>query len=282
MYTRVAVALDGSDRALEALGPAHRLCRLHRAALWLVAVVSPDSATEQSTLIRTAARVSVELIANTLIIRGVDPAAELARFQREHPDALLCLMTRARGLLGRVMFGSVAAELVRQSDRAIALVGPSCDSGDTTTIRRLLVCVDGTPAGEAVLPWATAWSVSTGVPLALVHVVYPLVDPAARLPPTEKQLDELAYVRHLARRLERDGHRVADVTVQHPSAADAIVDLAADVPGALIALAKPSTDFSIGGLHASMAARVLRGSTVPVVLAGDRAAAEANPRSSAA
>lgn len=42
MYTRILVPLDGSDRALAALGPARRPARLHGAQLWLMTVATPD------------------------------------------------------------------------------------------------------------------------------------------------------------------------------------------------------------------------------------------------
>jgi hypothetical protein len=101
-----------------------------------------------------------------------------------------------------------------------------------------------------------------------VRVVYPLVEPAARVPPTEQQLDELGYVRRLALRLEREGHRVADVTVQHSSAPDAVVDLSADVPGALVAISKPHPEAMVGPIEGGAVMHVLRGSTVPVIVAG--------------
>jgi hypothetical protein len=120
------------------------------------------------------------------------------------------------------------------------------------------------------------------VPLVLVRIVYPLIAPAARVPPTEEQLDELAYGRGLALRLEGDGHRVADVTVQHPSAPDAIVDLVAGAPGAALAVSKPEVNSSIGAIDRSTVAQILRRSTVPVILAGHRASSKVSPRYSAA
>jgi nucleotide-binding universal stress UspA family protein len=101
------------------------------------------------------------------------------------------------------------------------------------------------------------------VPLVLVRVAYPLVVPAARIPPTEEQLDDLGYVRRLAVRLEQEGHRVMDVTVQHASASDALNDLAAGVPGALLAVSTAAAD----PLEGSTAAQLVRSSSVPVLVA---------------
>jgi nucleotide-binding universal stress UspA family protein len=49
MYTRILVPLDGSERALAALGPARRLARLHGAELGVVTVAGPASTVEEAT-----------------------------------------------------------------------------------------------------------------------------------------------------------------------------------------------------------------------------------------
>jgi nucleotide-binding universal stress UspA family protein len=189
MYARIVVPVDGSDDALAALGPARRLARLHQAQLSLVTVATPDTTAEEEeieTIVAAGQRAAGDPAPEVIVLRSMDAASELARLSRDHPEALLCLRTRARPHVAGLL-GSVAGELLRISEGAVAFVGPSCDVADTSPIRRLLVCLDGTSAGEAVLPWATRWSAATGVPLVLVRVVYPLVEPAARVPPTEAQ-----------------------------------------------------------------------------------------------
>ena len=114
---------------------------------------------------------------------------------------------------------------------------------------------------------ATRWSLAAGVPLVLMRVVYPLVEPVARVPPTEEQLAQLGYVRGIALRLEGEGYRVVNVTVQHASAPDAIVDLSADVPGALVAVSTANAGALVETIEGSTAAQILRGSSVPVIVA---------------
>jgi nucleotide-binding universal stress UspA family protein len=266
MYRRIMVPLYGSDRALAALGPARRLARLHAASLWLVTVAAPDTTDESEAILAAGLRAAGEPAPDVTVLRGRDAASELTGLLRDHAATLMCLTTRARGPLGRTLFGSVAHAIIRRCDEAIVLVGPACDVSETSAVRRMLVCLDGTAEAEAILPWATRWSVATKVPLVLVRVVYPLVEPAARVPPTEEQLDELGYVRGVALRLEREGYRVADVTVQHPFTPDAIVDLAADMPGALVTLSSPMAGQSVDAID-STAGRIIRASSVPVVVA---------------
>jgi nucleotide-binding universal stress UspA family protein len=100
-----------------------------------------------------------------------------------------------------------------------------------------------------------------------MRVQYPLVDPAARVPPTEEQIDELGYVRRVALRLEREGHRVTDVTVQHPSTPDALVDFASGVPHAFLAVSTADVGPVTESLEGSIAAQVVRSSSVPVLIA---------------
>jgi len=69
-------------------------------------------------------------------------------------------------------------------------------------------------------------------------------------------------------RLEHEGHRVADVTVQHVSASDALVDVAADVPGAVLCVSTASADPLADPVEGSTAAQLVRSSSVPVFVAG--------------
>jgi nucleotide-binding universal stress UspA family protein len=268
MYTRILVPIDGSDRALAALGPARRLAQLHGAQLCAMTVVPPDIAADPiDSVIEGARRVAGDERLECSVVHGADPASELLRVICDEPETLLCLSTRARGPIGRLLFGSVAGEVVRRADRPIVLVGPSCDVGDVEPIRRIVVCLDGTPEGEAILRWTAQWSVSTGLSMVLVRVVYPLVEPIARVPPTEAQLQELGYVRGVAERLEREGLRVTDVTVQHPWPPEALTDFAAERPGAVLAVSTKAAGPLMEVLEGSTAARVVRGSSVPVLVA---------------
>jgi nucleotide-binding universal stress UspA family protein len=267
IYARILVPLDGSERALAACGPARRLARLHGATLGLVTVAGPDATSGEINAIIEAGRLAMgDVATEAVVVRGSDPASTLARYDREHPETLLCLTTRARRPLGRALLGSVASEVVRESDQVVVLVGPRCESAHHGEITRLIVCLDGTSEGEVILSWATRWSAAASVPILLVRVVYPLVAPVARIPPTEAQIDELGYLRRIALQLQGDGYQVADMTVQHASSADVLMDLAADIPDALLAVSTATAGLA-DVVDGSVAAEVVRGSSVPVMVA---------------
>jgi nucleotide-binding universal stress UspA family protein len=266
-YRHVAVAVDGSDRALDALGPAQRLARLHGAGLWLVTVGRPDGRAEAEEVLAVAGHRAGDLVQEATVLVGDDPGAVLGRFDDEHPEALLCLTTRGRRPLARAVLGSVAARVVAHSSQVVALIGPRCELGADEHIDRVVVSLDGSTEGEAILPWATAWSTAASLPMVLVHVVYPLVPPEAGVAPTVAQMDELGYLRRVARQLEDRGHDVLDLVIQHPDPPDAIVDVVRDFPRSVVAAASTDRHPFTEVFGRSTTATVLRSSSAPVLVA---------------
>jgi nucleotide-binding universal stress UspA family protein len=267
MYTRILVPLDGSLRALEAIPVARRLASLHGARLWLVTVAQPDADEATGRAILDAGRRAAgEDEVETTLVRADDVGDALARLDEADPDALVCLTTSGRGGIGRALFGSVAGEVVRRSTEGQVLVGPACDVTEVRPVGALVVCLDGTREGESALAHGARWNAATRAPLVLVRVVYPLPDPSARIPVTDGQASELGYVRALARRLKAEGREVFDVTVQHAHAPDALVDVASRWRDGLLMVASshpsPLTESVLG----STATRIVRASTVPVLV----------------
>jgi nucleotide-binding universal stress UspA family protein len=266
MYDRVLVPIDGSARASRAIGHGQRLARLHDASLWLVAVATPDFGHRDAEMALEQAAGGHTPSPRTTIIEGDDAAVELARLDREHPRALVCMSTRGHRGTRRAFLGNVSAAVVRRSDQAVVLIGPRCRTAADTPINRLIVSLDGTEEGEAVLEWAIPWVDATRLQLILTHVVYPLVPPAARIPPTGDQLAELGYLAGVRDRLRTSGHEVIDMTIQHPDTPDAIADLAEGHSDCIVAVATsgpgPLTELVAG----SNAWRVAASSTVPVLL----------------
>lgn len=266
-YRDVAVAVDGSARSLDALGPARRLARLHGAGLSLVTVARPGDRSGAEAILASTADQAGDAVHHATVLEGEDPAEALGRFDDEHPETLLCLTTRGRHPLARTVLGSVAAGVVAHSSQVVALVGPRCDLGDDEPVDRMVVSLDGSVEGEAILPWAEAWSRAVSVPMTLVHVVYPLVPPEAGVAPAQDQLDELGYLRGIRRRLQADGCDVTGLVVQHPDPPDAIVDVVQGFPRVVVAGASTDRHPFTEVFARSTTATVLRASTAPVLVA---------------
>lgn len=265
-YRHVAVALDGSERALRALPVARGVARLFDADLWLVTVA--DSLDAEACLAHARRQAGAGAGAvREVVLEGDDPAAALGRFDDEHPETLLCMSTRGRSPATRAVLGAVASAVVRHSSQALLLVGPSCreDVGEISGF--LIVCLDGTPGGEAVLPWVDRWAGSTGLTVAPLRVTYPLPDPEARIPPSADQFDDLAYSGRITRRLEAAGHQVVDLSHADPDPATAIITTAERLPGSIAVMASTDRHPAAAALLGSTAAEVLRRSPVPVLLA---------------
>ena len=125
MYTRIMVPLDGSDLAQSALPHAVELCRALNATLLLVYVRDPRSGSVEAArryldFVRNqqaAAGVTIEI----LVRDGAVAAALIEAAEQERVD-LIAMATHGRSGLQRVVYGSVAEQLLRSSAKPILLV----------------------------------------------------------------------------------------------------------------------------------------------------------------
>jgi nucleotide-binding universal stress UspA family protein len=104
------------------------------------------------------------------------------------------LATHGGGGARRVLFGSVAQQVLRRGTRPVLLVRPpetpEAAAPAPFEVRRLLVPLDGQPPAEAAMPYAAAVADAYGAEVVLVRVVPTLATlggdrvSAARLVPT--------------------------------------------------------------------------------------------------
>jgi nucleotide-binding universal stress UspA family protein len=145
---RILVTLDGSDLAVQALGPARVLAGALKAELLLLRVVEPpilrssvgdDGATpawaqeplgEAEQYLKTVAATLPrgEGSPRTLAVVG-DPPTAIADAARTHGAHLIAMATRGRGGLARQFLGSVATATLQQASVPILLVRPIAPSG---------------------------------------------------------------------------------------------------------------------------------------------------------
>ena len=125
MYKRIMVPLDGSELAQSALSHAVELCRGLSATLLLVYVRDPRAGSVE------AARRYLDFVRNQQAASGVEveilvregpvAAALIDVADKEHVD-LIAMATHGRSGLQRVVYGSVAEQLLRSSTKPILLV----------------------------------------------------------------------------------------------------------------------------------------------------------------
>ena len=155
MFKSILVPLDGSALAARALPFATRLARASGARLIVVRAYLP--ADED----RATAPAEFQSVVDELRIDGLDvenhfiegEAAEVIFATAKATRANLIVMsTEGRGGLGRVLYGSVADDVLRRVPVPVLLVSPRCtESWDKP--QRVLVPLDGSSlAAEALRP----------------------------------------------------------------------------------------------------------------------------------
>ena len=274
---RILVPLDGSPEARAALPYAAALATPGTEIVLLT--VTRSSGDED------AARADLESVAQPLRVAGrmvrtevavgnpprriVDAAADL------RPE-MIVMASHGRGALGRLIYGSVADQVGRESPVPVMVVRARQLVPGPVGITRLIVPLDGSPRAEAALPLATAISRRLGTPIALVRVV----DPADLMPPAigmgeaipfeiydeaEKELEQEArnYLETMAQTLREQGLPVA-ISVLTGPAASSIKE--ATSLGDVLVLSSHERTGVTRWLLGSVAEKLTREDEAPVIL----------------
>jgi nucleotide-binding universal stress UspA family protein len=151
-----------------------------------------------------------------------DVASSIAEHAREFKSDLVVMCTHGRGGMRKLLFGSIAQQVVSAKVTPVLLIRPT--EGGTAAFlsgRPFLVPLDGTAAREQGLPIAASLASVCGVELKILMVVPTLetlsgVETTSRilLPATTQEIlafatkDAEAYVRQLLSTLGTNGTRV--------------------------------------------------------------------------
>ena len=294
MYHSILVPLDGSPFGEHALPLAAGIARRASATLHLVHVhvtigglgidvmpSSDDSAQrerERDYLAEVQQRLAQEpgLAVTTTVLD--DPVVEaLHGYTVDHAIDLVAMTTHGRGALSRLWLGSVTDRLVRQSPAPVLLVRPEESAPapeQEPPLKHVLVPLDGSALAEQILPRAVALG-------SLVQARYTLLQVAELALSGEgaelygSAFDEEVqgrvrarsqrYLDHVAGPLRSEGLTVETATVFGWSAQD-ILTYAADQAVDAIALATHGRSGIARLLIGSVADKIVRGATVPVLL----------------
>lgn len=223
----IVVPLDGSTFAERALPLASQLAGPLGVGLLLVSARwDPDPDTVRDYLDRIATWSGVEPV-DTLITDDRRPADAIVNAAASGPDRVVCMSTHGRGRFRWAVVGSVAEEVLRTQRDPILLVGHSCLL-DLPAGRRMVVCVDGSPASEHVVPIAREWALALGLDVVLAFASHPLDVEDAEHP--------AAVLEAPASRLREGGVTVDTELLRSGYPAGALADLAADIDASLVAM----------------------------------------------
>jgi nucleotide-binding universal stress UspA family protein len=274
---RILVPLDGSTLAEAILPVVERLARDHEAEVVLLEVLAGQRTPEVEHEAERQASGYLERAVVSLRSRGLrrvqarvwygdaDQAIVNAT-AREQAD-LVAMSTHGRSGLDRLRFGSVAESVVRRAPVPV-LLARGIAAWDRGGIDRILVPLDGSAASEDVLPIVSSLAGPFDFEILLLHVV----EATRSLPgsPTGGKSDrdretEAAYLARVAKPLEARGLRVVS-TVQAGLPANVIPDVVAETKSGLVAMSTHGRT-GLGRIFlGSVAERVLRAVSVPVLL----------------
>jgi nucleotide-binding universal stress UspA family protein len=268
MYSVIMVPMDGSDFGRHALPWALAVARPARAGIRLVhAFMTPHAlgaadagivvveaweaqrAAQGRALREDAERLAAATgLAVTAAVEDGATADALLRHAEAHGVNLIVMTTHGRGGLGRAILGSTADELVRRSGVPVLLARPhgaAPNDTEVAAVRHVLVPLDGSPVGGAVVPHAAELCALTGAACTLLHVEVPAmltgaVPPDALVEPGALRAEAgaaAAYLERVAGELRARGVSVATEVVRGEQVAPAVVAWAEAHAPTLIAMA---------------------------------------------
>jgi nucleotide-binding universal stress UspA family protein len=299
MFQSILVPLDGSRFGEHALPFALSLARRTGAMVQLAHVHIPvvdasgivvlDLDADQRARVhaegyladvaRRLAAVASDVRVSTALIEGLPAQARHEPLAAAKAD-LFVLATHGRGPVSRAWLGSVTDALMRTASVPLLLIRPGDQAPNglvAPPFRHMLIPLDGSSLAEQALAPALALGRLMEARYTLLRVVQPEVlvgyvwesaGPAgideAR---TQQLLDEAeAYLQQVAQRLQGQGVFVQTRAIAHPQPASAILEEADSQQADLIALATHGRGGIKRLLVGSIADKVVRGATHPVLV----------------
>ncbi len=252
MYDHIIVPFDGTPRSLGASLIGADFSRIFDARLLVLTASGADSSSSMAQLKERAMAMSGESI-DVWVEAERRPARAVGIAVSYRPKAFVCMATHARTGLKRLMFGSVAEQIIRESDDPVLLLGPECNFRDPADLRQVIVCLDGTPTAESAVPLAGAWANTLGIRCLLLH------SRVRGAPGPEPDLDR--YQQTLA--------GICPVEMLHvdtTKAVDGIVEVARHATGSLLVMATHGRTGLDRFRNGSAVVDVVRQSPIPVLV----------------
>lgn len=296
VYSSIVVPLDGSVFGNEALPVAVTLAQRSDAFLHLVHVREPirfpygelpsaqvdtDSElrlrSELTGVVDRLARKGSLRVDAEFLVGDID--ATLRHYFEDSPHDLAVMMTHGRGGVRRSWLGSVADALVRHAPVPILLLRqetPWLRAAAEPLFRRVLIPLDGSAMSESILDHV----LSFGTPDATEYVILSVVAPHRDIEAPDAQTDvstgqsyderqrdaARGYLDGVAVVLRSGGVPVTIRVEVHQETAQGILDAALEHQADLIALSTHGRGGLSRLLHGSVADKVVRGATAPVLV----------------
>jgi nucleotide-binding universal stress UspA family protein len=275
MIDHILVPLDGSPESELILPRIRGLLRRGARRVTLLQSVMPLAVDDFVTLYDAAferARSSLEKIRSRLEAPGLEirtltrlgpPAQTILEIAEEEGVTLIAMGTHARKGLARLMLGSVTEQVLRHSPIPVLAtpppwtyeLAPSRPTEDPP-IGSLLVPLDGTEPSLAVVPQAVEWAKLYEARVLLLH--------ARAHPGADRATGEL-HLKEASRRFGEAGLRNS-MLLEEGEPVEVILEACRSWEIGAIAMATHGRTGLSRWLHGSVTERVLRRTTVPVLV----------------
>ena len=288
MARLIIVPLDGSSFAEIALPTAFTLARAWNAEIEVVTVHRPipmpgldhglwntestEGADEYLTQVVTRIKDEVGLEVTSTVLVSMDAEA-LEHHARSKQADLVVMTTHGRGPLSRIWIGSVTDRFIRHTSTPVLIVRPEKgeepDLSKEITFERVLIPVDGSEEGDAILDPALALGKACNSDFVLLHVsgyteefASSFLPYAVRINPKELEAEQKKAEHDIDARVERlsaEGVEVTGQVVLDNSPSNAVLHFAAQHDVDLIAMATHGRGRAARMVLGSVADKVLRG-----------------------
>lgn len=250
----IIIPVDFSEASLVAVEQGHSLARRAGADTELLSVTSPRYANTTAAALRSLGSEREATSMRVITTDTDDIEGRLVDEVLARRNSLWCVGSHGRTAVGELLFGSVSADLVRDAEVPIVVVGPR--SEDRATANVIAVALDGSDLSETILPAAVQVAGALGLTVRLLQV---------GLEHGENDATDTAYLARVADTLPHPDR--IDYDTLYGNADDALVDyLARSGDVAMLALATRGVPSGARLSVPSTAMRVLRHSPVPVLM----------------
>ena len=249
MYRSILLPLDLEATGDAALPVATALAVKHSLPLELVTVSSPGMSEMGDRMqLEQRARLSGGQC-TTRVLHDNDAAEAILALAENRPDALVVMASRARGPLGRAMFGSVSEEVLGRIEQPLLVVGPRVVDEDVSPTPTLVIGVGDEPVGDIVVPAVRSWQETFGGPEPWLVEVRPPGKDAA-----DDDLEPPDCLQSIVAAFALEGIKAEWSIVRAKRPADGLMQFADRVTDAVLVVASSRWTDS-GGAHFSSTAQ---------------------------
>ncbi len=278
---RILVPFDGTPQAetavpyaaaLAAPGTTIVFCTVYPARDGGASATDPAIDARISALSRDLQAAGKTVVAETYY---GDPASKIVEAAANGGAQLIVMASHGRGVVGRLLHGSVADRVAREATVPVMVVRAAQQPGQAE-ISRLVLPLDGSPLAEQSIPVATTLARRLAIPLLLVRAVNmadlmpPAIGMGEAIPfqiydETEDEMNKEAtsYLDAEATKLSQEGFTVSTRVLAGP-AASAIGDVTQ--AGDVVVLCSHERTGLARWLMGSVAEELVRDDDCPVIL----------------